>query len=243
MKKFFKKYGGAILRTVIILLIIAAFSVGVYFILRACGFTTKEDFLALRDKIGDNIWFWITIGALQIFQCVFVPLTNQVITVPCAFIFSDNTADLFKLWITSWISIWLATMILYWIGRSGGKLLLKWILKDEEETEKCANWIRRGWIFYPLGMLLPLPDDVVTTLAGTAKMNFLFVIVCSFFTRAIDTACSVFGFGFLTRWWWGWLLLGIGVVLLLLLTYFFWKIDRKITDKKKAQQTIIEEEK
>ena len=237
MKTFLKKYRGAIIRTIIVMVAIAAVAVGVYFILKACGFTTKEDFVALRDRIGDNVWFWIVVDLLQVVQVIFIPLTNQIITVPLALVFND---ELWKVWITSWISIWIATLILYWVGRSGGRALLKWILNDEEETERCSNWLRRGWIFYPICMLLPLPDDVITTLAGTAKIKFLFVLICSFFTRGIDTACSVYGWGYLTRWWWGWVLLIIGNILLFVLTFFLWKIDKKMLEKKKTEKTAQE---
>ena len=236
MKNFLKKYKSSIIKTIIILLAIAAIAVGVYFILKACGYTTKEDFIALRNRIGDNVWFWVIIGLLQIIQAIFIPLNNQIITVPCALVFGD---ELWKVWITSWVSIWIATFILYWIGRSGGKFLLRWILNDEEQTERCTNWLKRGWFFYPLGMLLPLPDDVITTLAGTAKMKLWFVMLCSFFTRGIDTACSVFGWGFLTRFWWGWIILGVGIALLILLTFFLWKIDKKL--KQRQEENKLEE--
>lgn len=224
MKQFLKKYKWTIIKSIIVLVVLAGIAVGTYFILRACGFTTADDFIALRDKIGDNVWFWIIIGALQIVQVIFIPLTNQIITVPCALVFNN---ELWKVWITSWISIWIATLILYWIGRVGGKIVLKWILNDEEQTERCTNFLNRGWIFYPIGMLLPLPDDVITTLAGTAKMNFWFVAICALLTRAVDTACSVYGFGYLARFWWGWIILGVGIILLFLMTFFLWKIDKK----------------
>ena len=232
MKQFLKKYKWTIIKSIIVLVVLAGIAVGTYFILRACGFTTADDFIALRDKIGDNVWFWIIIGALQIVQVIFIPLTNQIITVPCALVFNN---ELWKVWITSWISIWIATLILYWIGRVGGKIVLKWILNDEEQTERCANFLNRGWIFYPIGMLLPLPDDVITTLAGTAKMNFWFVAICALLTRAVDTACSVYGFGYLARFWWGWIILGVGIILLFLMTFFLWKIDRKRKERESAQ--------
>ena len=88
-------------------------------------------------------------------------------------------------------------------------------------------------------MLLPFPDDVITTLAGTAKMKLWFVMLCAFFTRGIDTACSVYGWGFLTRYWWGWILLGIGISLLILLTILLWKIDKKMRAKK--EETALTE--
>ena len=224
MKEFLKKYKSSIIKTIIVIVCLVAIAVGVYFILRACGFTTKEDFIALKNKFGDSVVFWLIVGLLEIVQVIFVPLTNQIITVPVAMVFND---ELWKVWLTAWISIWLATLILYWIGRVGGPKLLKWILNDQEQVEKCTKFLNRGWIFYPIGMILPLPDDVITTLAGTAKMNFFFVAVCSFFTRALDTAFSVFLYGYAVRHPWLWIIIIIGTIALFIFTFFLWKHDQK----------------
>ena len=224
MKEFLKKYKSSIIKTIIVIVCLVAIAVGVYFILRACGFTTKEDFIALKNKFGDSVVFWLIVGLLEIVQVIFVPLTNQIITVPVAMVFND---ELWKVWLTAWISIWLATLILYWIGRVGGPKLLKWILNDQEQVEKCTKFLNRGWIFYPIGMILPLPDDVITTLAGTAKMNFFFVAVCSFFTRALDTAFSVLLYGYAVRHPWLWIIIIIGTIALFIFTFFLWKHDQK----------------
>ena len=203
---------------------IASLAVGGYFILRACGFTSTEKFIELRDELGDTIWLWLIIGGLQIVQVIFIPISNQIITVPVALIFGN---ELWKVWLTSWIAIWVSTMILYFIGRWGGGALLNWILRDKDDVEKCKNFLNRGWVYYPAGMLLPLPDDIVTTLAGTARMKLWYVAVCSLLTRAVDTAFSVWGWGYLTRYWWGWIVLGIGIVGLIGITIIFYKIDKK----------------
>ncbi len=224
MKEFLKKYKSSIIKTIIVIAILVAIAVGVYFILRACGFTKAEDYIALKNKFGDSVVFWLIVGLLEIVQVIFVPLTNQIITVPVAMVFND---ELWKVWLTAWISIWLATLILYWIGRVGGPKLLKWILNDKEQVEKCTNFLNRGWIFYPIGMILPLPDDVITTLAGTAKMNFFFVAICSFFTRALDTAFSVFLYGYAVRHPWLWIVIIVGTIGLFVLTFFLWKRDQK----------------
>ena len=224
IKHFLFENRFVILKTFIILCIIACIAVGGYFLLKGLGFTTQEDMARLRDELGDTFVFWLVIGLLQIVQVIFIPVSNQLITVPVALCFPD---DLWKVWITSWISIWIATMILYFVGRWGGKKLLGWILKDEEQVERCSNFLKRGWIFYPLAMLLPLPDDIVTTLAGTAKMNLLFVLICSCMTRAVDTACSVWGWGYLTKHWWGWIVLTIGFILLGVMTFLFYKWQKK----------------
>lgn len=224
MKEFIKKYKSSIIKTIIVIAVLVAIAVGVYFILRACGFTKAEDYIALKNKFGDSVVFWLIVGLLEIIQVIFVPLTNQIITVPVAMVFND---ELWKVWLTAWISIWLATLILYWIGRVGGPKLLKWILNDQEQVEKCTNFLNRGWIFYPIGMILPLPDDVITTLAGTAKMNFFFVAICSFFTRALDTAFSVFLYGYAVRHPWLWIVIIVGTIGLFVLTFFLWKRDQK----------------
>lgn len=218
MKK--KRIISVVLKSLLILTIFATLVVGVYFVLRACGFATKEDFVRLRDSLGDTIWIWFIIGALQIVQVIFIPISNQVITVPCALVFNDQ---LLWVWITSWISIWIATLILYALGRWGGEKVLKWLLKDKEQASRCTKFINRGWMFYPLGMLLPLPDDIVTVLAGTGRMKFWFVALCSLFTRGIDTAASVWGWGCLTRFWWGWIVLAAGIIALGILTAAFWR--------------------
>jgi len=224
MKEFLKKHKKEILKTLIVVAVLASIAVGAYFILRACGFTSTEEFLTLRDKLGDSFTFWLIVGALQVFQVIFIPVSNQIITVPLAVIFPVN--ELWKVFLTSWISIWVATLLLYLIGRFGGAKLLDWILGDKEKTEKCSNFLKKGWFFYPLGMLLPLPDDIITTLAGVSRMNFIFVAVCALFTRAVDVACSVWGWGYLTKFWWGWVILVTGIILLGVLTFILYKIQK-----------------
>lgn len=220
-----KKIKTIIIKSLIIVSIFAIIAVSVYFLLKSLGFTTTEDFLRLRDELGDSFLFWVVIGLLQIIQVIFIPISNQLITVPVALMFP--TSELWKVWLTSWLSIWLATIILYFIGRFAGKRILNWILNDKEQTEKCSNFLKKGWIFYPLGMLLPLPDDIITVLAGTSKMNFWFVLVCSCLTRVVDTACSVYGWGFLVRYWYGWIILVVGLILLGLMTFLFYKWQNK----------------
>ena len=223
-KETSKKILGTITKCLLLLLIFAIIGVSAYFCLKGCGLTTTDDFIKLKNELGDSFLLWFIIGCLQIIQVIFIPITNQIITVPIAFVFND---DLLKVFFTSWISIWLATLVLYFLGRWGGDKILKWLLNDNKQVDRCKNWLNKGWIFYPIGMLLPLPDDIITTLAGTSKMNFLFVAICSFITRGIDVACSVFGFGLLTKYWWGWLILAVGIIILIASTIILFKIEKK----------------
>lgn len=213
------------LKSLLIILIIATIGVCGYLILRVSGFTDKEQFEALRNDLGDSFLFWFIIACLQIFQVIFIPISNQIITVPLALMFPAN--ELWKVFLCSWLSIWIATIILYLIGRLGGQKILSWILKDKEQVDKCTSWLNKGKFYYVLGMLLPLPDDIVTIIAGTSHYGIVYIAIASFFTRAIDVACSVWGIGYLTRYWWGWLILIVGVILLGLGTWLFKRYDKK----------------
>lgn len=220
-KSLWKKIG----KIAIILGVIAIIAVSSYFILRACGFTTADDYLKLREDLGSSFLFWLVIGLLQIVQVIFIPISNQIVTVPLALIFPAN--ELWKVWLSSWISIWIATLILYFIGRWGGDKLLRWILNDEEQVKKCEEFLKRHRNYYILLMILPFPDDVVTVLAGTCRFGFLYVLFASLFTRGLDTAISVFGFGLLAKYWWGWILLIGGFILLTVATILWGKRDKK----------------
>lgn len=221
-KEFIKRNWRKWIKGGIALLIGLGMAVGGYFILAAMGFNDAEKTNRILKEAGP--WMWVIIAALQVFQVIFIPVSNQVITAPMAMILQDH---LLELWLTSWASIWAATLIIYAIGRWGGRRLVGWILGDKEQAERCSRFIARGWAFYPLGMLLPLPDDIVTAVAGMAKMSLPFVAVSAAFTRGIDTACTVFGFGILTRNWWGWLIMGAGMLLLAGGTIILWRIERK----------------
>lgn len=216
-----KKVLKIVLKALLLVGIVAAIAGLAYLILRLCGFTTVDDFKALRDELGDSLVFWAVIVALQVVQVVFIPITNQIITVPVALLFPD---ELWKVFLSSWIGIFLGSIVLYFIGRYGGQKILGWILSDKEKAESCSEWMNKGKAFYPIGMLIPfVPDDVLTTLAGTAKFKFWYVMAVVFITRGICVVTSVWGWGYLTQWWWGWIILGVALIGLLVLTYWLFK--------------------
>ena len=230
MKNVLKNHKSQILKTLLLIVIIAAIGVSGYFILRASGFTNQEQFEALRNDLGDSFLFWFIVACLQIFQVIFIPISNQIITVPLALMFPTN--ELWKVFLCSWLSIWFATMILYFIGRLGGQKILAWILKDKEQVEKCTKWLNKGKYYYIILMWLPFPDDIVTILAGTSHYGFVYIAIASLITRAVDIACSVWGFGYLTRYWWGWLILAVGIILLGVGTWLFKRYDTRRNQRK-----------
>ena len=226
-----KKVLKIVLKSLAIVSIIAILAVSCYFILKACGFTTQEDFIRLRNDLGNSFLFWLVIGLLQIIQVIFIPVSNQLITGSLALIFPIE--ELWKVFLVSWLSIWASTLILYVIGRFGGLKVFKWLLESDEKVEKYTNFIHRGKMFYPLGCLAPIiPDDLITILAGAGKMNFWFVMVSAFITRAIDVACSVWGFGILGKYWFGWIIIGVAYLGLIIFSIWYFK-KQSIENKEK----------
>jgi hypothetical protein len=93
--QWLKGHKKEILKSLLLVLIVGAMAGCGYGILRLCGFSSQEDFIRLRDDLGDSIWFWLVIAALQIFQVIFIPVSNQLVTVPCALCFQDELWKVF----------------------------------------------------------------------------------------------------------------------------------------------------
>ncbi len=94
-KETSKKILGTITKCLLLLLIFAIIGVSAYFCLKGCGLTTTDDFIKLKNELGDSFLLWFIVGCLQIIQVIFIPITNQIITVPIAFVFNDDLLKVF----------------------------------------------------------------------------------------------------------------------------------------------------
>lgn len=230
MKKFFKKYGKSILKFLLVLGVIAVIATSTYFILRACGFTTVDDFKALRDRLGDSIWFWAIIVGLQIIQVVFIPISNSLISAPIAVIFSN---ELWKVFLSSWIGICIGTIILYLIGKYAGGKLLKFVLGDEQKANKLKGFMLQGKAFFVIGDVIPvIPNDVLTVLAGMSGYSFTFTFVVTLITRAICIATTVWLFGYMTTYPW---LIAVLIALLVFMVFAAVFVTKRSIKKQKVE--------
>lgn len=192
-----------------------------YAILYACGFTSVDKFIELRNDMGESFGFWAIVVALQVFQVVLIPISNQIISAPMSIMFNN---ELWKVFLSSFVGIEIGTIILFLIGRFGGEKVLKFLLGDKEKVEKCEKFMQKGKAFYIAGMLVAvIPDDILTTLTGVARYNFFYVLIVSIITRAICVATSVFGIGYATKYPFLWVVLGAVIIIIALITYFYFK--------------------
>jgi len=233
IKNWFKNTYKQILKTLMLIGIIAVIAVSTYFILRACGFTTVDDFKRLRNQLGDSIWFWAIIVLLQIVQVVFIPISNSLISAPIAVIFSN---ELWKVFLSSWIGICIGTIILYFIGRCAGGKLLKFVLGDEEKANKLKGFMQQGKAFFVIGDLIPvIPNDVLTVLAGMSGYGFWFTFIVTLITRAICIATTVWLFGYITTYPW---LITALVVLIVFMIFAGIFVTKRSIKKQKPNKTL-----
>lgn len=218
-----------ILKTLLVALIVAGVAVGVFFLLRYLGFTDEERLKEFMSYYG--VYFWVIVAALQFIQVIFIPVSNQIVSAPISAILKDYQQYLWKLYVASVVGIFLATIVLYFIGKYGGKKILNWILKDKEKTEKMREYMHKSQFFYPVGMCIPfIPDDILTTLAGLGNYNFAYVFVVALLSRAICIAVSVWGISWVMAHltvWWVWVIVALCVIAMVLLTIGLFKFMKK----------------
>jgi len=218
MKKWLKKNKKTILKTLLIIAIIGAIAGTTYGILYACGFTSVDKFKELKEKLGDNLGFWSIIVLLQIIQSVFIPISNSLISFPVSMIFNN---EIWKVFLSSFIGIFIGNVILYYIGRFGSGKLLKFVIGDQEKADKFKIFMQSSKSFYLIAGICPIiPSDVCNVLAGIAKYDALFVIISTFITRAICVSTTCYLAGYITRYPWVIAILVVLLVGMCVLAYF-----------------------
>lgn len=179
-----------ILKVVIVTAILLALSVGIYFICRALGVTNVD---TLREIIGKTgIWGIATYIGIRVLVTVllcFIPGTSMIFDLVSVALYGATL----KAFIISIISISIASVIMYLLGRFGAnKLLEKLIGKDD--LDKANDLIKeKGLVFYPIMMACGgFPDDALVCIAGVIKMNFIYFLIATVIGRAIGCATSTF---------------------------------------------------
>lgn len=188
-KEKLKKY----LKILIVLLIIASISVGLFFILRAFGLT---DINLLKDwlrKTGP--WAIISYVVLRVVCTIFLSFMPA-----CSMIFDLLSLAVFDylppfvIFLICFASVVITSVVMDLIGRFGGNKAIIKILgqKDYDEAKDLIQ--EKGMVYVPVMYLLPIfPDDAICMVSGATKMNFwvhlLEIILC----RGIGCATVIFG--------------------------------------------------
>lgn len=176
------------IKILLVILSLAAVSVGIYFTLRALGITDVEGLRELISKCG--AWGWIVFILLFVLCSTllcFIPGTSATFIAVSVVMFGALYG-----FIISTISVFLASALLFLLGNTlGEKTVAK--LVGKQSLEKAQNLLdMKSKMLMPLMFLFPIfPDDALCVVAGMTKMRFWYfsVIVLIFRTVGIGTIC------------------------------------------------------
>lgn len=188
-KEKFKKY----LKILILLLIVASISVGIYFILRAFGLTDVNKLKGFLQSVGP--WAIVVYILLRIFATIFLSFVPA-----CSMLFDllsiaeFDYLNPFLIFLICLTSIVATSVILDLIGRFGGSKAIIKILGKEDYEEAEALVQEKGMVYVPIMYLLPIfPDDAVCMVSGATKMNFWVHFIEIVLCRGIGCATIIFG--------------------------------------------------
>lgn len=143
-----------------------------------------------------NAWYgWVLFILLQIALTMllcFIPGVSMAFIILSEAMY-DHQWEAFLL---CFISVLVASSVMYLLGRVGGYRLCVRLL-GEEDCEKALLLLNNhGTVYFPVMMLFPMfPDEALTMVAGTMKMSLKWFIPSIVVARGIGIATIVFGLG------------------------------------------------
>lgn len=211
-----------------------------YFILKHFGFTEKEK---IEEVVNSAGFFGIVV--FLILQVVLTIATSMIPGTSMLFILISSALYGSLLGgVISLIGVYLASVVLFLIGKSFGGVAVNKII-GEEEIKRAQDLIDvKTKIYLPVIFVLPFfPDDAACVVAGLTKIKFkeFFIIVVIF--RALGVFATSYSYEILKLLnynSWGVLEYIIASILIVILFYSATKlmsyIENKIKEKKKEEK-------
>ncbi|MBE7075737.1 MAG: TVP38/TMEM64 family protein [Clostridiales bacterium] len=218
-----------ILRSLLVISILAVILVLAYFILKWTG---AWEYINSVEKIRQlilSLGFWgrFAFVMIQFLQVTFLPIPSAVSTVAGVLIYGPLETALLSL-----SGVLFGSVVAFWLGRQFGRKVVVFMI-GEESCTKWANFLTNAKYSFVVMMLLPIfPDDVLCLVAGLTNMSWRFFVLTNIISRPIGIFLTCyFGSGQIIPYHgWGlvvWAVLIVGVVLLLYLSY---KYQKQIED-------------
>ena len=179
-----------IIKILVVLLVVAGITTAAFFIFRAMGLTTQKGFQDFLDDLG--AWKYVIFIIIFILQAVFLSFLpgNTTISVTAAFfLFKQNF--LLTLGVCM-VAFWIASIILYLLGRYGGRKLLHWMF-GRKAIDGKLEWIsRQGTKVVPWLYLFPfMTGDLLCIICGSSKMNFWQYLLIIIVFRTVECALII----------------------------------------------------
>lgn len=235
-----------IIRTTIVILIIAGIIVLGYYILIWTGVWEKVN---TAEKLRELIlsWgFWGRLGYVFIsfLQVTFIPLPSTVTIIAGTLLYGPLQAALLSL-----AGILLGSMLAFFLGRFFGRKLVVFMV-GEKTCEKWVHFLNNAKYSFFIMMLLPIfPDDVLCLVAGLTNMSWTFFTLTNLICRPIGIlTVSYFGSGYIIPYHgWGlvvWAIIIVAIIAIIILSYKYQKqienfILKVFKNKDKKDKNVV----
>ncbi len=210
-----------ILRTILVLVILAAVLTLAYFIL---VWTGAWEYINSVEKIRSlilSLGFWgrFVFVFIQFLQVTFLPIPSTVSTLAGVLIYGPLQTALLSL-----AGIILGSVFAFFLGRVFGKRLVEFMV-GKETCEKWTKFLTDAKYSFFVMMVLPVfPDDVLCLVAGLTDMSWTFFVVTNLISRPIGIfmTCYIGSGEIIPYHGWGlavWAVIVVVVAVLIFLSY------------------------
>lgn len=217
----------AILKSALILLIVAAFFLASFILVGEVwhinDYENDEDKIKAIVKMIENTGAWgiAVFLIIQILQVVILPLPAAICYIPGALIWGSLVGTLLAS-----AGVLVGSLINYLIGKVWGKKAVEWIAGKETCDKYSAYFNKKGKVIFVLMQILPFfPDDILCMVAGLTAMNFPFFLAVMILVRPLVIAayCYVLSGTFIPFEGWGLIVWGVIFIVCIVLAVLSFK--------------------
>lgn len=171
-----------ILRTTLVVLLLAALFGAIYLLLVVTGLWENINSVQKLKNFILSLGFWgrSAFVLLQFLQVTFIPLPSVATVVAGALVYGPAQASLLSL-----AGILLGSAFAFFLGRVFGRKLVNFMV-GKSSSEKWIKFLNGGKYSFAIMMILPLfPDDLLCLVAGLTDMSWLFFMTTQFIARPL----------------------------------------------------------
>ncbi len=147
----------------------------------------KELSNILKNKFGNYVY--IAVIVIEFLQVTFVPIPSSLVTGAAYYICGQN--PLLAI-IFSCIGLWIGSLFAFFLGRTFGVKLVKWIA-GEKMLLKYNDLIKgKDKIMLIYMFVLPIfPDDILCLIAGLTTMSYAGFTLVQIISRPLNVASTI----------------------------------------------------
>ena len=225
----------AILKSALILLIVAAFFLASFILVGEVwhinDYENDEDKIKAIVKMIENTGAWgiAVFLIIQILQVVILPLPAAICYIPGALIWGSLVGTLLAS-----AGVLVGSLINYFIGKVWGKKAVEWIAGKETCDKYSAYFYKKGKVIFVLMQILPFfPDDILCMVAGLTAMNFPFFLAVMILVRPLVIAayCYVLSGTFIPFEGWGLIVWGVIFIVCIVLAVLSFKYKDRFENR------------